>query len=248
MSTGFFLHRISHQNLHQCAKKSFPTCILGAAGTGCRKARKKSTGASPRLKEARPASTQLQPPRVPLVVMAKDISVPDTVRKGIPRDARMMMPLGLGVRASHLLLSPIVSRLFLTRFIPFVREATVVYGSNFKDHLTSMAAPDAFWICLAYSHRLTGALTIVESSKETLNVIVDHLHTDQQAKYNKKIVHLKQPPNFIAMGYSGYICKADEDICKADEDICKADEDICKADEDTIIKHPRYLPDNEPYN
>ncbi|GAT25135.1 hypothetical protein RIB2604_01900870 [Aspergillus luchuensis] len=29
------------------------------------------------------------------------------------------------------------------------------------------------------------------------------------------------------MGYSGYICKADED---------------------TIIKHPRYLPDNEPYN
>ncbi|GFN11038.1 hypothetical protein AtubIFM56815_008604 [Aspergillus tubingensis] len=70
-------------------------------------------------------------------------------------------------------------------------------------------------------------IKIAESSKETPNVIVDHLHTDQQAKCNKKIVHLKKPPDFIAMGYSGYICKADED---------------------TIIKHPRYLPDNEPYN
>ncbi|PYH34739.1 kinase-like protein [Aspergillus neoniger CBS 115656] len=72
-----------------------------------------------------------------------------------------------------------------------------------------------------------GSDNIAESSKETPNVIFDHLHTDQQAKCNKKIVHLKQPPNFIAMGYSGYICKADQD---------------------TIIKHPRYLLDNELYN
>lgn len=40
-------------------------------------------------------------------------------------------------------------------------------------------------------------------------------------------MHLKQPPNCIAMGYSGYICKANQN---------------------TIIKHPRYIPDSEPYN
>ncbi|RDH38148.1 hypothetical protein BDQ94DRAFT_156844 [Aspergillus welwitschiae] len=66
-----------------------------------------------------------------------------------------------------------------------------------------------------------------DSSEETITVVIDQHIIEQESVSNMKIVHLKQPPNCIAMGYSGYICKADQN---------------------TIIKHPRYLPDNEPYN
>ncbi|KAI2830547.1 hypothetical protein CBS147321_10521 [Aspergillus niger] len=66
-----------------------------------------------------------------------------------------------------------------------------------------------------------------ESSEETVTVFIDQIIIEQESVSNMKIVHLKQPPSCIAIGYSGYICKADQN---------------------TIIKHPRYHPDNEPYN
>ncbi|GKZ32810.1 hypothetical protein AbraIFM66950_002437 [Aspergillus brasiliensis] len=62
--------------------------------------------------------------------------------------------------------------------------------------------------------------------EETPHTVVDHLHTDQQS-CNRKVVHVMQPPNCISMGYSGYICKADQD---------------------TIIKRPKQIPGDEPYN
>ncbi|GJP93640.1 N-Acetylglucosaminyltransferase-IV (GnT-IV) conserved region family protein [Aspergillus niger] len=66
-----------------------------------------------------------------------------------------------------------------------------------------------------------------DSSEETITVVIDQHIIEQQSDSNRKIVHLKQPPSCIAIGYSGYICNADQN---------------------TIIRHPRYHPDNEPYN
>lgn len=40
-------------------------------------------------------------------------------------------------------------------------------------------------------------------------------------------MHVKQPPKCISIGFSGLICEADED---------------------TIVKHPKVIPNNDPYN
>lgn len=40
-------------------------------------------------------------------------------------------------------------------------------------------------------------------------------------------MHLKQPPKCLSIGFSGIICEADED---------------------TVVKHPKVIPNNDPYN
>ncbi|KAJ5111718.1 serine/threonine protein kinase [Penicillium alfredii] len=64
-----------------------------------------------------------------------------------------------------------------------------------------------------------------KSPEDSSYFVVKHPTIEQSG--NEMIVHVKQPPKCISIGFSGIICEADKD---------------------TIVKHPKVIPNNDPYN
>ncbi|KAL2370472.1 serine/threonine protein kinase [Blastomyces gilchristii SLH14081] len=64
-----------------------------------------------------------------------------------------------------------------------------------------------------------------KSPEESNYVVADRPTVEQSG--NEIILHVKQPPKCISIGFSGIICEIDED---------------------TIVKHPKVIPNNDPYN
>ncbi|OJD18390.1 serine/threonine protein kinase [Emergomyces pasteurianus Ep9510] len=69
------------------------------------------------------------------------------------------------------------------------------------------------------------SMSNTKSSEESNHVVADCSIVEQSD--NEIILHVKQPPKCISIGFSGIICEIDEDI---------------------IVKHPKVIPNNDSYN